>query len=121
MFAGLVVAMIILGLTATAQEPARSAFDVLEVGSWSNPPKTPDPLAAHHTYRSVAMHCDVGYTIYLPPDYASGSARYPVVYWLPGGGCNEDPSSPTIAQGLLGGIDAEIRKTSRSSVCISRR
>jgi enterochelin esterase-like enzyme len=47
---------------------------------------------------------------YLPPDYAAASVRYSVVYWLPGGGCNEDPDSLSIAQGLLGGIDAAIRK-----------
>ncbi|HEY5908996.1 MAG TPA: alpha/beta hydrolase-fold protein [Verrucomicrobiae bacterium] len=94
---------------AAAQPPARSAFDILEVGRWSNPPTKINPLAAHHTYHSAAMNVDVGYTIYLPPDYATNSVRYPVVYWLPGGGCNEEPDSPSIAQGLLGGIDAAIR------------
>jgi enterochelin esterase-like enzyme len=99
----------LLYLSAAGQSPARSAFDILEVGSWSNPPKTVNPLAEHHTYPSAAMKCDVGYTIYLPPNYATASVRYPVVYWLPGGGCTEEPDSPSIAPGLLGGIDAAIR------------
>jgi endo-1,4-beta-xylanase len=55
------------------------------------------------------MNVDVGYTIYLPPGHATNSVRYPVVYWLPGGGCNEEPDSPSIAPGLLGGIDEAIR------------
>jgi endo-1,4-beta-xylanase len=108
--AGLLTVLAMLNLPTTAAEPpARSAFDILEVGRWSNPPQKINPLAAHHTYRSAAMNCDVGYNIYLPPNYTTASARYPVVYWLPGGGCNEEAESPTIAQGLLGGIEAAIK------------
>ncbi len=107
--AGLSMVLGMLSLSAAAQTPARSAFDILEVGRWSNPPTKTNPLAAHHTYHRAAMKVDVGYTIYLPPGYATHSVRYPVVYWLPGGGCNEEPDSPSIAQGLLGGIDAAIR------------
>ena len=107
--AGLPTVLGMLCLSAVAQTPARSAFDILEVGRWSNPPTKTNPLAAHHTYHSAAMNVDVGYTIYLPPSYATNSVRYAVVYWLPGGGCNEEPDSPSIAQGLLGGIDAAIR------------
>jgi enterochelin esterase-like enzyme len=110
LLAGLPTVLAMLSLWAAAQTAARSAFDILEVGRWSNPPNKINPLAAHHTYHSAAMNCDVGYSIYLPPNYATASGRYPVVYWLPGGGCNEDPDSLSIAQGLLGGIDAAIRK-----------
>jgi len=46
-----------------AQSPARTAFEILEVGRWSNPPKKVNPLAAHRTYHSAAMNCDVGYSI----------------------------------------------------------
>ena len=108
--AGLPTLLAMLSLSGAAQTPARSAFDILEVGRWSNPPKKVNPLAAHDTYHSAAMNCDVGYSIYLPPNYATASGRYPVVYWLPGGGCYEDPDSLSIARGLLGGIDAAIRK-----------
>src|SRR5258706_2158857 len=110
LLAGLPTVLAMLSLSAVAQTPARSAFDILEVGRWSNPPKNVNPLAAHHTYHSAAMHCDVGYTIYLPPNYATTSGRYPVVYWLPGGGCTEEPDSLSIATGLLGRIDSVIRK-----------
>jgi endo-1,4-beta-xylanase len=108
--AGMLTGLAMLSLSATAESPARSAFDILEVGRWSNPPQKVNSLAAHRTYHSAAMKCDVGYTIYLPPNYATASVRYPVVYWLPGGGCTEQPDSLSIAQDLLGGIDAAIRK-----------
>src|SRR5690242_696870 len=75
--------------TAIGQTPQRTAFEILEVGRWSNPPKKITPLVVHRTYHSAAMNCDVGYSIYLPPNYADATARYPVVYWLPGGGCTE--------------------------------
>ena len=84
--AGLPTVLAMLGLPAAGQTPGRSAFDILGVGRWSNPPKEVNPLAAHHTYHSAAMNVDVGYTIYLPPGYATNSGRYPIVYFLPGGG-----------------------------------
>ena len=76
LLAGMLTVLAMLSLSPAAQAPARSAFDILEVGRWSNPPKKVNPLAAHHTYHSAAMNCDVGYTIYLPPNYAA-SVRCP--------------------------------------------
>jgi hypothetical protein len=41
---------------------------------WVNDPKPGVELPAgvtHRTYRSTVMNCDVGYLIYLPPDYAA--------------------------------------------------
>ena len=35
------------------------------------------------------MKTTVGYSVVLPPSYESGEQRYPVVYWLHGGGGNE--------------------------------
>jgi endo-1,4-beta-xylanase len=110
LLAGLTMVLAMPGLPVATPTATRSAFEILEVGRWSNPPKKVNPLAQHHTYHSDAMNCEVGYSIFLPPNYATASERYPVVYWLPGGGCNEDPDSLSIAQGLLGGIDAAIRK-----------
>ncbi len=109
LLAGLPTVLAMLSLSAAGQTPSRSAFEIPGVGRWSNPPEHVNPLAAHHTYRSAAMNCDVGYTIYLPPSYATGSVRYPVVYWLPGGGCTEEPDNLSIAHGLLDGMDAAIR------------
>src|SRR4051794_18166433 len=63
----------------------------LETTVWVNPPK-PGQLpkgVAHHTYFSPSMKHDVGYCIYLPPDYATSGKRYPVIYNLHGAGGNE--------------------------------
>ena len=38
----------------------------------------------HESFRSEALGRDVSVTVHLPPSYASGSARYPVVYALHG-------------------------------------
>ena len=67
LLAGLPTVLALLSLSAAAQTPARSAFEILEVGRWSNPPKKVNPLAAHHTYRSAAMNCDVGYKCFWLP------------------------------------------------------
>ncbi len=61
--AGLPTVLAMLCLSAAAQTPARSAFDILEVGRWSNPPTKITPPTVHHTYHSAAMNVDVGYTI----------------------------------------------------------
>jgi endo-1,4-beta-xylanase len=60
-------------------------------GGWNNPPAGPLPKGVRHgTFRSASMGVDVGYNVYLPPDYATDTARrYPVVYWLHGLGGNE--------------------------------
>lgn len=47
------------------------------------------PGLVHETFESPAMKSTVGYSVVLPPSYAEGSKRYPVVYWLHGGGGNE--------------------------------
>ena len=65
LLAGLPTVLGMLSLSAAAQTPARSAFDILEVGRWSNPPKKVNPLAAHPTCHTAAMNCDVGYSIHL--------------------------------------------------------
>ena len=63
---------------------------------WVKPP-TEDQLQAtpgltHHTLDSAFMKTPVGYSVVLPPGYASSQERYPVVYWLHGGGGNESSS-----------------------------
>src|SRR5262245_13869846 len=57
--------------------------------SWDNPPKERIAGLEHRTFRSASMKVDVGYNICLPPDYASGTKRYPVVYYLHGYTGNE--------------------------------
>jgi S-formylglutathione hydrolase FrmB len=57
---------------------------------WNNPRASLPPGAEHHTYRSAIMNVDVGYNIYLPPQYAANpTERFPVIYWLHGLGGDE--------------------------------
>lgn len=81
-------------LTAFAQrEPL--VFDI----TWVNPPKDAPRGVTHHVFRSTAMQSDVGFNIYLPPDYESSpNKRYPVIYWLHGAGGHE---SQGLAQAAL--------------------
>jgi enterochelin esterase-like enzyme len=74
--------------------------------NWNNPPKTPPAGVEHKTFMSASMKVEVGYNIYLPPDYvASPDKRYPVIYYLHGRGGNE--SSNLAAFGLLDGAIKE--------------
>lgn len=62
-------------------------------GQWVKKPspailkKTPGLI--HETFKSTFMKTAVGYSVVLPPSYSKGDRRYPVVYWLHGGGGNE--------------------------------
>jgi endo-1,4-beta-xylanase len=73
--------------TAQTADPNKSGFphDMI----WFNPPKQPQAGVVHKSYQSPSMHLRVGYNIYLPAGYESGSRRYPVVYWLHGRGGTE--------------------------------
>lgn len=70
-------------------------FDI----SWVNPPQDPPRGVTHHVFSSKAMKKDVGFNIYLPPEYAgSPTRRFPVIFWLHGAGGNE---SQGVAQAAL--------------------
>jgi len=53
------------------------------------------------------MKRDVGWNIYLPPQYETSGLRYPVIYWLHGSGGDESPdcglrgARQAIAAGLV--------------------
>jgi endo-1,4-beta-xylanase len=50
---------------------------------WNNPdPKLPN--VEHRSFHSASMGVEVGYNVYLPPGYAQGDRRYPVIYYLHG-------------------------------------
>ena len=63
------------------------------------PAARPPRGVRHVILKSAAMRKDVGFNIYLPPDYESpGTRRYPVLYWLHGAGGHE---SQGVAQAAL--------------------
>jgi enterochelin esterase-like enzyme len=84
----LLVASAACGFSASKEDPAaRNART-----QWVNAPK-PGQLptgVTHHTFFSRALNRDVGYCIYLPPEYATEPARrFPAIYNLHGAGGNE--------------------------------
>ena len=86
--------LFVLPLVALAQrEPL--VFDI----AWVNPPKDPPRGVTHHVFPGAAMKTDVGFNIYLPPEYASSPGkRFPAIYWLHGAGGHE---SQGVAQAAL--------------------
>lgn len=88
----LIASFVLAGLTSMQGQPARKH-------SWWKEPAGPLPNGVeHHRFHSPSMNIDVGYCIYLPPDYAKNfQARFPVVYWLHGGNGNELTGVPVVA------------------------
>ena len=77
----------------TGSEPVR-VDDI----RWVDPPPAASPGVEHRTFESRSMGREVGYSIYLPPDYQEGEgAPYPVVYWLHGRGGSEGDVRPAAA------------------------
>jgi S-formylglutathione hydrolase FrmB len=58
-----------------------------------NVPETAPLGVSHKTFFSSLINQEVGYNIYLPPDYGNADVdvdvKYPVMYWLHGMGGNE--------------------------------
>src|SRR6476660_9815239 len=75
-----------------AQSAAQEARPVL--GPWVDPSRD-EPAGTHYkTLRSATIGGDVSYLVWLPPDYNTAPGRrYPVIYWLHGGGGNQRSGS----------------------------
>jgi len=54
-----------------------------------NPPKVMPPGVAHRTFYSALLGHEIGYCVYLPPDYGESAERYPVMYHFHGWTGNE--------------------------------
>jgi endo-1,4-beta-xylanase len=90
-------------LQAQTTDPNKTGFphDMI----WFNEPRNPQPGVTHHGYHSASMDKEIGYNIWLPPDYENSSRRYPVVYWLHGRN-NTESSDQYPAHFLAEGIAA---------------
>ncbi len=83
----------------------RCAADATRPGpsiQWVNEPSEKQlplpPRTQHLTFHSDLVDKDIGYCIYLPPDYdRNTSTRYPVIYNLHGNGGNEFTSLDSVA------------------------
>lgn len=68
---------------------------------WVNELRQEIPGVKHATFRSPSMNVDVGYCIYLPPQYRNAenkTKRFPVVYYLHGGRPGSEIKSVKLAQ-----------------------
>lgn len=67
--------------------------------SWNNPDKAPTrPEGIRHgSLRSEGMDVEIGHNVYVPPAYAQGDTRYPVIYFLPGWGGDENEDARAFA------------------------
>lgn len=69
---------------------ATFSIHAVRAENWNNPPAKLPANVQHLTFKSASMNVDVGYCIYLPPDYAAETQkRYPVIYYLHGRGGTE--------------------------------
>src|SRR5947208_6770736 len=69
------------------QEKMRGLYQAPREAVWVNEPKPGSlpPNTIHSTYYSQSMCHDVGYCIYLPPQYEKETERrFPVIYHLHG-------------------------------------
>lgn len=75
--------------------------------NWVEPDKS-EPDGTHYRLcptPSRGPNTQASYLVYLPPGYESGATRYPVLYWLHGGGGNQRSGAWMVSQ-----IDQAIRK-----------
>ncbi len=87
------------------QELDKSRFSWTSPLSESELAKPSLPASVRHaTFKSPTMGIEVGYYIYLPPGYESGSQRYPVVFHLHGG----RPGGETKSVKLASYVDAAV-------------
>ncbi|MGI6238131.1 MAG: alpha/beta hydrolase [Christensenellales bacterium] len=71
--------------------------------NYINPPQNPPTHVTHRTFYSKALNHEIGYNIYLPPDYEDSGARYPVLYHLHGWTGNESSEIWTLERTYSGG------------------
>ena len=87
---GLAVLLLSGSVNQVAQAQGKKKQKSSDPFSWVNQPSkaSAEVPIQHKTFRSQSMGADVGYCIYLPPNYEKSKrakSRYPVVYYLHGG------------------------------------
>src|SRR5438128_11412693 len=74
---------------------------------WNNPDGPRAPGLEHGSFRSPSMEVEVGYNVWLPPGYAEGQRRYPVIYFLHGAGGNENSDGGGFSAMIARAIEAK--------------
>lgn len=98
---GLLAFAITLLLTAPVSGQQRKPKKKQPPFQWVNELKQEFPGVQHATFRSPSMNVDVGYCIYLPPQYQNvknSKQMFPVVYYLHGGRPGSETKSVRLVQ-----------------------
>jgi len=64
--------------------------------NYINLPKESPANITHNTYYSQTLNHEVGYNIYLPPEYLNNDKKYPVMYFIHGWQGNESSNLWTL-------------------------
>jgi len=99
--------VIALGLTVAAVECAAQPWNI------PNGPKIEG--IEHGSFKSAVLGVEVGFNVWLPPGYAAGRERYPVLYFLPGNGGNEHSCVSPLPRRVR---DAVAAKTLPPVICV---
>ena len=90
----LLLASFLVGFGLIATGAYKATIAPFDRTIWNNPGTYPSALQAgitHHTYHSNIIGVDIGYNIYVPPEYFSHpNQRFPVIYVLHGFGGDEN-------------------------------
>ena len=91
-------------LAVTASTDAVAQRQRREI-SWVNPKISSVRGLDHKVLASKSLGHDVGFVVWIPPNYdSSGKTRYPVVYFLHGAGGTEASDSSGFSSRVAGGI-----------------
>ena len=76
---------------------ATALLAAAQTPKWLEPTKQEPAGTKYMTFESKAVGGRVSYLIYFPPSYATDAARrYPVIYWLHGGGGSQLTGAPFV-------------------------
>jgi predicted alpha/beta superfamily hydrolase len=76
--------------------------------AWNTAKGPASPDIQHKSFVSKVVKAEVGYNVWLPPRYAGGTARYPVLYFLPGNGGNEYDGTSAVLQRVRAAVKKNI-------------
>jgi enterochelin esterase-like enzyme len=82
---------------------------------WNTAKGPASPEIKHQSFASKVVNAEVGYNVWLPPGYDGGTARYPVLYFLPGAGGNEYDGTSAVLQHLHAAVK---KKTLPPVICV---
>jgi enterochelin esterase-like enzyme len=82
--------------------PAQAAPAARREVKWNNPDGAKVSGLEHRSLASPSMGQEIGFNVWVPPAYATGRERFPVIYFLHGAGGNENSDA--------GGFSGLVRK-----------